>query len=732
MKRIPGWLAPVVVQLGLLSACGGGEPPAAPSADVRMAATAAIPTFSGKRNSYNIEQTASGYTVSQKVGSTSTQVPAGTASVAFSDYTVNLGVGANAAALSQADLQLLVELYIAFFNRVPDADGLSYWIGQFRAGRSIDTIADNFYGAAVQFSSVTGYSAGMSNADFVRIIYKNVLGRTGASAPPDADVNYWANRLDTHTDTRGSLIRVMLGSAHTFKGDATWGKVANLLDNKFAVGFYFAVQQGLNYNSSSDNITRGAAIAAAVTATSTTSARTLVGVTDPSFALLTLAPGAPTLVTATAGEGKATVTFAAPAFDGGSAVTGYSASCTGGGITRTATGTTKTIVVSDLTGGTTYACTAAAKNAIGTGASSAAVSITTPGSNASGIYGFLTDGAVMGVRFACGPSNVSGMTDLTGRFQCDPGDATAAFSIDARNGAINLGSANLPQMNGLPLFVSVLELNGTAVGLKTAEILHALDHGTGTHMDVSSIVLPAAVIQEANAFIANPYAPPAGYANDDVFLAHLQTEAAQSSGWTFRNAANPLGNGQAFVQDVVLPHVADTFVRAAAELPRPVVGAGGSTRLAGTIGVGGSVSTSVDGASVNASWQGGGVINMVVQGDITQPGAHGVNYSTPGMVVGINVVVTVPGFPTQTQRAAVNTPGLQGNGTITVTAGFGGNSLTLPVNAPLPAGCSGTQQFTGTDVGLSNPMITMSMPMTCSIDGVTVTVTVTMKLVGAP
>ena len=52
----------------------------------------------------------------------------------------------------------------------------------------------------------------MSNADFVKVVYKNVLGRSGTTAPPEADVTYWANQIATGADTRGSLINTMLGS----------------------------------------------------------------------------------------------------------------------------------------------------------------------------------------------------------------------------------------------------------------------------------------------------------------------------------------------------------------------------------------------------------------------------------------------------------------------------------------------------------------------------------------
>lgn len=202
----------------------------------------------------------------------------------FADSSVNLTVSANASSIPAASLQMLEELYVAFFNRVPDADGLDYWITQFKSGMSINQIADSFYGAAILFSTLTQYSANMSNDDFVRVIYKNVLGRSGETAPPDADVYYWSSSLQNGSQTKGSLVSAMLTAAHTFKGDTQWGWVADLLDNKVKVANYFAVQLGLNYNTPEQSISQGMLIAAAVTPTGIDKAIELIGVQDASWA----------------------------------------------------------------------------------------------------------------------------------------------------------------------------------------------------------------------------------------------------------------------------------------------------------------------------------------------------------------------------------------------------------------------------------------------------------------
>jgi Ca2+-binding RTX toxin-like protein len=95
-------------------------------------------------------------------------------------------------------------------------------------------------------------------------------------------------------------------------------------------------------------------------------------------------PGAPTIGTATAGNASATLTWTAPASDGGSAITGYTVRAFTGAVlavTQTVTGNVGTVVVTGLTNGTTYTFDVAAVNAVGTGAASAASAPVTLGTD---------------------------------------------------------------------------------------------------------------------------------------------------------------------------------------------------------------------------------------------------------------------------------------------------------------------------------------------------------------
>lgn len=221
-----------------------------------------------------IRQTTRGFDVTERGGQTDLVSEA--ERLVFLDRSINLSIQVAANTLSPSSLKHLQELYVAFFNRIPEADGLEFWIARLQAGQSLRSIADTFYQAGIDYAQLTGYSRGMENDEFVRMIYRNVLGRSDGG--DTEGITFWSNRILRGDDSRGSVVSTILDSAHTFKGSPTFGYVADLLDNKALVSQQLAVRAGLNFATPEESITRGMSIARAITPTDTSVALALVGV----------------------------------------------------------------------------------------------------------------------------------------------------------------------------------------------------------------------------------------------------------------------------------------------------------------------------------------------------------------------------------------------------------------------------------------------------------------------
>ena len=94
----------------------------------------------------------------------------------------------------------MFRLYNAAFKRLPDADGLKYWIGKYTSGENDErTVAQSFL---ISDEFKERYGDNVSNAKYVETLYVNVLGR-------DYDqegYNYWLGNLNSGLETRYELL----------------------------------------------------------------------------------------------------------------------------------------------------------------------------------------------------------------------------------------------------------------------------------------------------------------------------------------------------------------------------------------------------------------------------------------------------------------------------------------------------------------------------------------------
>jgi hypothetical protein len=92
----------------------------------------------------------------------------------------------------------VIRLYYAYFQRKPDAGGLTHWLSRRRAGISLNQVSSTF-AASSEFNRTYG---SLSNKAFVQLVYHNVLGRAGDSG----GISYWTKQLDTKKRTRGQVM----------------------------------------------------------------------------------------------------------------------------------------------------------------------------------------------------------------------------------------------------------------------------------------------------------------------------------------------------------------------------------------------------------------------------------------------------------------------------------------------------------------------------------------------
>lgn len=130
------------------------------------------------------------------------------------------------------------QLYVALFNRAPDAEGLGYWAQRMSNGESWADIANAMY--ATEPARAT-YPLYLTNAEIVAAFYENVLGRPG-----DAEgLGYWEAMMNAPGATPGSVIAAMIDVVTNYDGDDADGLAsAALFANKVAVADYFVRNVG--------------------------------------------------------------------------------------------------------------------------------------------------------------------------------------------------------------------------------------------------------------------------------------------------------------------------------------------------------------------------------------------------------------------------------------------------------------------------------------------------------
>lgn len=363
-------------------------------------------------------------------------------------------------------------------------------------------------GSTSTSATVTGLTNGVSYIFRVANVVNGVVGTYSTASTayvplgtPLAPTSLAGTRGDQQvaltwvapTNTGGSAITDYVVQFSSNSG-STWSTFADGTSTT-ASATVTGLTNGTSY------VFRVAAVNANGTGTYTSATSALVPATTP---------GAPTSVTASSGSGAATVSWTAPASNGGVAVSDYTIqySSNSGSTWTTFVDTVSTstsVSVTGLTNGTAYTFRVAAVNAVGTGsystASSAATPATTPGAPTSVTA---TAGAGSASVSWTAPASNGGasITDYVIQYSSNSGSTWTTFS----DGTSTSTSATVTGLT-----------NGTAYIFKVAATNSS---GTGSYSTNSSSVTP----------ITTPGAPTSVTSSNGARQATISWTAPASNG----------------------------------------------------------------------------------------------------------------------------------------------------------------------------------------------------------
>ena len=169
-------------------------------------------------------------------GDTGTDILNGVEFVQVDDGTLNLSVLEGAVTLTPDQLQLLTELYIAYFDRAPDAGGLLFWGTSLANGVSLPEIAALFF---EQPETQEKMPDDLSSEAFVTRAYTNFLERD----PDEAGRDFWVAQLEAGTVSRPEFMLALIEGARAETGSP---EDVRTIQDKGDIGVSFALINGLN------------------------------------------------------------------------------------------------------------------------------------------------------------------------------------------------------------------------------------------------------------------------------------------------------------------------------------------------------------------------------------------------------------------------------------------------------------------------------------------------------
>jgi titin len=472
-----------------------------------------------------------------------------------------------------------------------------------------------------------------------------------------------------------------------------------------------------------NGLTNGQAYTFTVTATNSvgTGAGAVSGSVTPN--LTATVPGAPTGATAAAGNAQATVNFTAPVSNGGSAITGYTATASPGGLTGSIAGSAAApITVTGLTNGTAYTFTVKANNVIGASPASGSTNIVTPAT---------TPGAPTGATATAG--NAQATVTFSAPVS-NGGSAITGYTVTGGGVDSNAGSTSLTHLitgltNGTTYSFTVTATNGVGTGPAsvasnsvtpnpTATVPGAPTGASATAGNTTATVTFTAPVSNGGSAITGytVTSSPAGGVDVNAGttgLSHNITGLTNGTSYTFTvTATNAIGASPASgASNTVTPATSPGPPTGVAATPGNTQATvtflapasnGGSAITGYTVNITGGPGVDSNAGSTSLNHLLTGLTNLTTY-SLTVTATNGVGNATSTPAVNVTPTsATVPGAPNI--GTAISGPGV-GQVTVTFSAGStGGSPITGFTVASSPGG--GVDPNAGTLVNPTSRVIT--------------------------